>query len=255
MTEMAGSSVQKLRSAETKQEIGAFLQRWPFAWSAAALALRGMSQPRRAAQIRSYIDEHSVRRLRIGAGTHSDPGWLCSDLIPLSKGIVFMDATKALPLPDNSFDFIVSEHMIEHLDLPSGKFMLAECRRVLRAGGVLRIATPDLERVMRCALPENEIDEESREYIAIVNRDNPNVPEDEKDNPAYMINRVVRAWGHQFLYDETTLRHLLAEEGFHDIVRCQIGESEHPDLVGVERHHEAIGERHNYLETLVLEAS
>jgi predicted SAM-dependent methyltransferase len=243
-----------LRFSETKREIGAQLQRWPIAWTAGALVLRAINQPRRAAQVREYLATNSVRKLRIGAGPHADEGWLSADRVPLSKNIVYMDATKVLPLPDASFDVIVCEHLIEHLELRHGRAMLAQFRRVLRPGGVLRIATPDLRMVVGAALPDTEVDPEFREYVTIVNSANSEVPAGDRDNPVYTINRVVRAWGHQFIYDEPTLRFLLVEAGFDAIERCSVGQSTHPDLVGVERHQEEIGERHNVLETMILEA-
>jgi predicted SAM-dependent methyltransferase len=246
--------IESLRSPDTKKRIGAHLQRWPILWSGAALAIRCASQPHRTAQIQRYMADNQVRRLRIGAGPHADEGWLCADLLPLSKEIVFMDATKAFPLPTGSFDRIVVEHMIEHLDLRGARSMLAECRRVLRPGGVLRMATPNLQRLIE-VFEQPGIDEDSREYIAYMNAGNPDIPESDRENPTYMINRVVRDWGHQFIYDETTLRHLLDAEGFASIVRCEVGHSEHRDLNGVERHQEEIGDRHNELETMVLEAS
>ncbi len=165
-----------------------------------------------------------------------------------------MDATKPFPLPTGSFDRIVCEHMIEHLDLRGARAMLAECLRVLRPGGVLRVATPNLERLIS-VFEHCDTDEESREYVTFMNSTNPYIPETDRGNPAYMLNRMVRDWGHQFLYDESTLRRLLIEEGFTNIVRSEVGQSRHSDLNGVERHQEEIGDGHNELETMVLEAS
>src|SRR5688500_8652667 len=46
-----------------------------------------------------------------------------------------------LPLPDASFDVIVSDFTFEHVEDPAG--FLAEARRVLRAGGSLFFRTPN----------------------------------------------------------------------------------------------------------------
>ena len=45
-----------------------------------------------------------------------------------------------LPFPTESFDFVYSKSVIEHLHRPDN--MLAECFRVLRSGGVAVIMTP-----------------------------------------------------------------------------------------------------------------
>lgn len=174
-----------------------------------------------------------------------------------------MDATKTFPLPTDSIDFIVSEHMIEHLELRGGRMMLSECRRVLRRRGVLRIATPDLERLIRGTYLQGGTDIIARDYITFMNKPNRDIPADDRSNPVYAINRIVRDWGHKFLYDERTLRLLLLEAGFTDVIRSPLGESHHPELVGVERHQEEVdvtvskelSQALNDFQTMVLEAT
>jgi len=165
-----------------------------------------------------------------------------------------MDARKKLPLLSNSFDFIVCEHMIEHVDLKSARFLLDEFSRILRPGGVLRVATPDLGRLVQFVSVRDSLNDDRLAYVRTMNDGMTGVPEDDLDNPVYMINRVVRDWGHSFLFDEATLTGLLHRAGFCNVVRSSPGESDHPDLVAVERHHEEIGDRMNLIETLVLEA-
>ena len=41
-------------------------------------------------------------------------------------------------------DAIYASHMLEHLDRAEARSFLAECRRVLKPGGILRLAVPDL---------------------------------------------------------------------------------------------------------------
>lgn len=44
-----------------------------------------------------------------------------------------------------SFDFILSEHFLEHLNLPDALALLHECQRVLRPGGIIRTSVPDAD--------------------------------------------------------------------------------------------------------------
>jgi hypothetical protein len=51
-----------------------------------------------------------------------------------------------------------------------------------------------------------------------------------------LLNFGTRLDGHQFLYDEETLRAQLLAAGFTDVVRRPFGHSEHDDLRGIEHH-------------------
>lgn len=53
---------------------------------------------------------------------------------------VQMDATRLLPFLDNSFDVVYCSSLIEHVERPT--FLLAECYRVLRPGGILYLSFP-----------------------------------------------------------------------------------------------------------------
>ena len=52
----------------------------------------------------------------------------------------------------------------------------------------------------------------------------------------FALNRAFRGWGHQFLYNFTTLRGSLLDAGFAEVVRVEYGGSAHPELRGLERH-------------------
>jgi hypothetical protein len=71
----------------------------------------------------------------------------------------------------------------------------------------------------------------------------------------FVLNNAFRSWGHQFLFDEETLRAILAEVGFTGLRRYAVGESDDPELRGLETHGRAVGsEAMNAFETMVLEA-
>lgn len=49
-----------------------------------------------------------------------------------------------LPFPDESADFIVLHHVLEHFGCGEGKFLIEEAKRVLKPGGSLLVFVPDL---------------------------------------------------------------------------------------------------------------
>src|SRR5262249_45251050 len=99
------------------------------------------SRPR---HIQEYLRANTTRKLQLGAGPTSLPGLLSTDVAPYSPTTVQLDATKRFPFENGVFDYIFTEHMIEHISWGEGNRMLQECHRVLRPGGIIRIATPDL---------------------------------------------------------------------------------------------------------------
>src|SRR5690606_10146239 len=64
-----------------------------------------------------------------------------------SKFIKRIDLRKGLPLPDETADFVYSSHFLEHITYPHASKLIKECHRVLKHGGWLRIACPDLRLI------------------------------------------------------------------------------------------------------------
>lgn len=89
------------------------------------------------------------RYLNVGCGSSFHPAWINIDLVPSDPSVKQFDIRKGIPFPDNSFDAIYSSHMIEHLRPQEAEFLLKEAARVAKPGGVVRIVTPDLERMVR----------------------------------------------------------------------------------------------------------
>ena len=58
------------------------------------------------------------------------------------------DVTK-LPFKENSVDLIYNSHIFEYFDREKGEEVLKEWTRVLKPGGVLRIAVPDFEMMAK----------------------------------------------------------------------------------------------------------
>lgn len=92
------------------------------------------------------------RLLNLGCGARFHPAWTNLDLRPQHAHIVRHDVTRPLPFPDAHFDAVYHAHLFEHLPPRQAPALLAECRRVLRPGGVLRVVVPDLEQLARLYL-------------------------------------------------------------------------------------------------------
>lgn len=86
--------------------------------------------------------------LNIGCGSHFFPEWTNVDLAP-ARGVLGMDIRKPLPWPDGSFDLTYSSHVLEHLEPQDGVDLMREQFRLLKPGGLCRVAVPDLEGICR----------------------------------------------------------------------------------------------------------
>jgi predicted SAM-dependent methyltransferase len=205
---------------------------------------------RSEAFIEEYMRTHEIRRLQIGAGSRRWAGWLNTD-IEEGDGLAYLDAMAPFPLPDASFHYVASEHVIEHLPFEGGEVKLAETFRVLAPGGKVRIATPNLLRFV--ALFGDSLSEEERSYRdgKVVWHDWPRVATPE----CVILNLQMSSWGHRFLYDPETLRAGLERAGFEDIRMFELGESDDPYLQGIEgRLHSSMAHLNAY-ETMVLQAT
>jgi predicted SAM-dependent methyltransferase len=207
--------------------------------------------PDRGRRIARYLRDHEIRKLQLGTGSNPYDSWLNTDVADFKRDgrVVYVDARKPLPLPDNSFDLVFSEHMMEHLTYSEGLHCLRECRRVLRAGGRIRIATPSLDRLI--PLYGDELSDLQRRYL----RWSIDTFVDNADAylPGFVLNNMLHNFEHRFVYDPATLRHALETAGFVDIEEWPVGQSGDPRLVGLERHMRS-GAEFNAYETLVLEA-
>jgi predicted SAM-dependent methyltransferase len=199
----------------------------------------------RTRRVRRYLESAAEPKLHLGAGPVRLPGWLNTDLI---SGDVQLDVGRRLPLPDSVFAFAFAEHLIEHLTQRDAVRLLAELHRVLRPGGVLRLTTPDLKKVI--ALYEDRNPAVSRRDYALFLE---GVTGKRYDRGCQVLNDQLRLWGHRYVYDQEDLEARLGEAGFEPVKRLAPGESEHEALRGIESHGGA--EWVNRAEAMCLEAT
>jgi predicted SAM-dependent methyltransferase len=206
---------------------------------------------KRTAVFQSYLQSHAVRKLQIGTQEHILPGWLNTDLLPVDGRVVFLDAREPFRFEDGTFDYIFSEHCIEHITYAEGLSALRECYRVLKPGGRIRIGTPNLSNIIGlCCRPINEIGERYIQWYI-----DTYTPEFASYAPGFVVNNSFRLWGHQFLYDADTLGAAMKTAGFSDLRWFDPGHSEDENLRGLEGHGKRVGDEINRFETMIAEAT
>lgn len=152
-------------------------------------------------------------QMRDGAGRASEPG----RMYRVDGDVVVMrhDALAPLPVAAGSFEYAYAEHFIEHVHPGEARRWLAEVRRVVRPGGLVRITTPDLRKYVEGYLdPAGAFFAEHRAAMAAMGC--PEMPA----RPAWMLNQIFQLWGHRWIYDLDELTHLLEGAGLRGVTRC-----------------------------------
>lgn len=206
-------------------------------------AARGHAVRRRA--VDGYLAASDEPKLHIGAGPYRLDGWLDTDLI---AGDAYLDLTRPLPFADGTFAFAFGEHVIEHLSEAAGTALVGELRRVLRPGGVVRLTTPDLRKLLAIYEDRNPVISRA-DYARFLDEQTGK----RHVRPCQVLNDYLRLWGHQWIYDEEDLAARLLDAGFARVERVEPGASEHPPLRDLERHGGAAWV--NQAEAMCLEAT
>lgn len=115
-----------------------------------------------------------------------------------------------IPAETGSVDYIYSSHFVEHLYRHEAERLVAECYRVLKPGGVMRVAVPDLDYALKLM-------HGGERHRALVNYF---FVEDKKSSFAR----------HKYMYDFPLLESLLQQPGFVEIIRRAYQEGNVPDV-------------------------
>lgn len=178
----------------------------------------------------------SVRALRgqlvnVACGPHEAEGFLNIDLIAATPTVLPWDCRRTLPLADGAAAGVRVEHFVEHLDpreeLPA---LLADIRRVLAPGGVLRVIVPDVGRYLEAYCRG---DLSGYRELGV-----PDPFPDDLPTRMDIVNHAFHQWGeHKWGYDTETLRHRLTRAGFTRIEPQSFGVSLDARLACDREHH------------------
>lgn len=166
-------------------------------------------------------------RLHLGCGGNVLAGWANLDLDGAAP-VIRWDLTQRIPAAKDHFDYVYSEHFIEHIRFDEARTLLRDCHRFLKPGGTLRLSTPSLEKLV----------DEYRSGRLSEWDDMGWRP----SSPARLLNEGMRLWGHQFVYDLAELQALLRDCGFARIEQVGWRQSSHDALRNLESrpHHDEL---------------
>lgn len=186
---------------------------------------------------RSWMEKRAApagkRLVHLGCGENRLNGWFNADL-------PHFDITRPLPWDDETVDGLFLEHVIEHVSPTQACGFLREARRILKPGGTLRLAFPDVVRIAERATPE---------YLAFLQRKGWG-----DGSPGSAVTNIVENHGHAAVWSLPTLTVVLKALGF-EVEPAALGTSRNDDMTHLERHDSQLGSAFNELETSCVEAT
>ncbi len=199
----------------------------PRLWRAARFSVRTVNTP--VAKVRARRAIAAATRpfkLEVGGIVPRD-GWVVTNVNAVTR--LYLDATGTWPIEDAALSHVYSDNVIEHLPLEATRAMLRQAHRCLQPGGVIRLITPDVRAHVEMYLSgAPALDEAAARHY----RDLGLLVE----HPIDVLRIPIGAFGHHegYVFDFETLSVELAAAGFTDIVRTPTGDSEHPELQGLD---------------------
>lgn len=156
--------------------------------------------------------EDGPLRLHLGCGPRFIPGFLHVDAQPHPHVDLVADVARLEMIPDASVDLIYASHVLEHFGRWEFRGVLTEWRRILKPGGVLRLAVPDFAACAKLYY-ENGLADGLNGLIGLVCGGQ----RDEHDF-------------HRMIFDEPFLTHELVGLGFRQVRRWDWRDTEHADI-------------------------
>lgn len=204
----------QIRYLELRQQYYNFTARWCFLWDA--------QQRRLLKKIRSG----SGWSVSLASGKREIKGWILVDAEPNGpENYLRHDLRRPLPFREGTVERILIEHYFEHCE-PRWEVprLLAECRRVLRDGGTLRIVVPDAEAYCRAYVSGDPQQWEALGW------DLHHLPADLPTPMAVLTHIFHQSGEHKAGWDFATLKLVLEQAGFRDVERMAFGKSRDPAM-------------------------
>lgn len=167
-------------------------------------------------------------KLHFGAGGIRLTGWVNVDEPPAELSL---NVARGIPLPNGCAGFIYASHLLEHLYYPvEASRFIAECRRLLATGGVIRLVVPDIGESLQAYAAADGMYFSRRQQQWSGWPAGRTMLEDILAYAGAFPDPAAFFEAHKYGYDFETLSRLLTACGFSKIKRCSYMGSDHADL-------------------------
>jgi predicted SAM-dependent methyltransferase len=142
----------------------------------------------------------------------------------------YLNLTKKLGFLDDSVDAVYASHVWEHLYFEEALKLTEECYRILKPGGLLRLAVPNLKYHV-----ETYLNSASEDAALVLNEQLLYRP---KSRPASTLMRLYIAMAdfhsHKFMYDAPYLMKIMKEAGFTEVTEMECKMSRIEEIAEIE---------------------
>lgn len=145
--------------------------------------------------------------------------------------VKYLDLRKKLPFPPGSVDAIYASHVLEHLYRDEAKRLVAECHRVLKPGGMLRLAVPSLRYFAERYLA-SQSDDAADQFMRLLHVRS----EQGVRNPLLRLYHLCGGdfHSHKWMYDAASLTLVFRSAGFASVRERSCHDSDIPEITLVE---------------------
>jgi predicted SAM-dependent methyltransferase len=149
---------------------------------------------------------------------------------PFPEHVMYFDLRNHFPFQDNSADAVYASHVWEHLYWTAAMHATREVYRILKPGGIIRLAVPNLHDYVTEYLTSKD-----SKAALVLNEQMMFQKLSENTNTFYRFYETLTSLhNHKLMYDPPLLMHLLTEAGFRNARKCEFQEGGIPEMSQVE---------------------